>query len=330
MNKEIENRNKFIEYINSDLQNANYCKIFYLLEKAVKTKNKKLISYENIISIGAKKTGEKIDKKEYEKLLEKVYAYWWKNAFKPTYDVESKKYNYENSLIKLYAEDNEYNPDSNERINIFEILEQIQDRNMLGIRPPTFFQDKYFCHFYVNDFSLERMKYNKIVQTRLYLNIKTKNIISLANKLIDSALKNNTPLLFKFALKEGRNDNFVLYTNYEDIYSLIDLIEKTKLENPKLFVGCKVKNPLMGVIKDYIGYGDEPFTWGSFNSVRVDALEKCYDILTKKYKDNTASITEKEIMDVFNKVCEFYQIDKNNFFLNAEEKNFNSLDEFSK
>ena len=140
--------------------------------------------------------------------------------------------NYDNSIIRSVACDKEFNPNSSERVDIFEILNDIQDYNMMGIKPPTYFQYKYFCHFYINHFSLERFKFNKTVQTRLYLDIKICNTVKVAEKLIDNALKTNTPLLFKFALSDGRNDNFVLYTDYENIYSLLNLIEQTKKEIP--------------------------------------------------------------------------------------------------
>ena len=203
----------------------------------------------------------------------------------------------------------------------------IQDFSFAGIMSPIYFQEKHFCHFYINELSLERKKLDKQVETRLYLNIKPKNIVQLANKLIDNALKLNSPLLFKVALKNGRNDNVVLYTNYEDIYSLINLIELTKQKNPDLFDGCNVENPFMAKIKGYIGYGDEPFVWGSFNSVRIEILQKCYDILSKKHKNDIENITKNEIIELFEKVCGKYQVDKNNFYLNIEERDYTNFEE---
>ena len=323
MKTEFENRKEFLNTIKNDLQSCDNAKIFYLLEKAIKTKNKELISYEKIVSIGASKTNEVYNKDDYFSLLKKIYSYWWSNAILQKYNTISNKEN----TLKKFVLNEDFNPKNINKEDIEETLGYIENFLFCGVMPPVYFQEDNFCQFYVNEFSLERQKLNKPVQTRLYLNIKSTNIMKVAEKLIDMALEDNTPLLFKVALKNGRNDNVVLYTNYEDIYSTLKLVEKVKNNNPKLFAGCNVKNPFMAKIKNYIGYGDEPFSYGSFNSVRVDALRKCYDILVKKF-DNVLKITKEDIILVFNKVCSYFQIDKDNFYLNSEERDFSILKEY--
>ena len=130
---------------------------------------------------------------------------------------------------------------------------------------------------------------------KIYLHTKLKNILKLTHKLIKTALSTNAPLTIKMGLSDTRNDNLILYTNYKEIDATIALIEKVKEKYPELFAGCKVDNPLMAKYMEYMGIGEEPYSWGSYNSVRAEILEKCYTILHKKYKKDRSILTNEKI-----------------------------------
>ena len=128
----------------------------------------------------------------------------------------------------------------------------------------------------------------------------------------------NLPLTFKLATSALRNDNFVLYDQFENMTNLIGLIEKTKKENPALFVGCKVKNPLLATLKGYMGFGEEPY-WDSYTSVRVEALEKAYKTLSGHYKTDKNYLTKENIKNAFDEACKKNHIDSTNFCFNNTE-----------
>ena len=316
MNKEtFELRKKFLENAKIDLQNPNMDKIIALIKKAVREDNKKLLSYKSICSIGAENTGAKVNKAQYEKLLENIYKYWWDNAVIPQYEslsTKDKKY-YGEKLVK----NEDYIPTSKNRIeSIHELLGEFEDTLTMGLLGPTYFQGKHFCVFYTNTLSLERKKFSRDIDLRVYLHIKIKNAVKLAHKLIKAALLTNTPLTLKMGLSDSRNDNFILYTNYKELDSTIALIEQVRGKYPELFVGCKVNNPMMAKYKGYMGLGEEPYSWGSYNSVRVDSLQKCYKLLNKEYKKDKTILTNEKIYETLKEVCKENKIDIEHFSLN--------------
>lgn len=313
------NRDEFLKSAENDLVCPNMDKIFYLLEKAVKTDNKKLLDYDNIVRIGVKSKHKAINKKEYGNLLRKTYVFWYNHALKQRYENPQKDWQKENIEKEIMSVE-DLKPENVNSENVFEICSYFEDRMVGGLKFPTYFQHGYFCHFYVNYFTLGRMQLEKYPEVRLYLKIDIENVVKLSDIVIGKALKNKIPLLFKIALNDGRNDNVVFYTDYENINAVANMIEETKKENPKLFKGCKVKNPLMATYKKYMGYGEEPLIYGSYNSVRVDAMEDAFRELKKAYEKDDKFLTKENIKNQFEKSCEKFWIDSENFCMNSKAK----------
>ena len=232
-----------------------------------------------------------------------------------TYNTTTKEWQKEE--LKQLIDDPFFNPEGKEKLeDIYEMWLYPNDIMVAGLNSPIYFQGKYFCHFFTNLMSLDRIKFEKqFCDARIYLNIKFENRLELAEKLIDNALEMNLPLTFKFATSVARNDNFVLYDQYENMMGLIGLIEKTKNENPSLFVGCKVKNPLFATLNGYMGFGEEPY-WDSYTSVRVEALEKAYAELSKHYKKDKNYLTKENIKKAFYEACRKNHINSNNLCFN--------------
>ena len=132
-------------------------------------------------------------------------------------------------------------------------------------------------------------------------------------------------LRFKIAFKK-RNDAVVLYTKYDNIASLCDMIKKIKKQNPTLFEGCKVTNPMLAKINEYIGYGEEPYSYGSYNSVRVEILSDVYKKLKALYAKDKNCLTNENIQVFFDEACKTHGIDKNNFALNFDRYNYNEME----
>lgn len=319
MEKKGEYKKKFYQLYGSEIENVNMDKIVYLLEKAVKTNKPKILSYLKIVEIGARKKGEKINDDEFCELLKKIFEYWIEHNIKERaktaeYEFEQKRFA---ELLEIYEE---YQKNKAE----FDINDfwQFQGDNWIeGRKSPIYFQGQYFCHFYANVLSTDRFQFDRqSYDARLYLNIKVKNAVSLAQLFIKKAVEKEIPLTFKIGFGDDRNDNFVLYSQFKHMPSLVELVEEAKKESPKLFEGCKVKNPFMATLKGYIGYGEEPYTWGSYNSVRVEILERTFEKLREEYNKDKNYLTKENIILQFNKVCEDERIDSGNFYLNKPDK----------
>lgn len=300
----------------ADIQEVKLNKIFYLIEKAVKTNNKKLISYEKMISIGKEnELNEKINQNDYNELLFNVYKTWYNNWLKKQ---KEDKNTYIGEKIQAILNDKTLNPNTYKkevRNDILEIMNFIDPEKFFN--NAWYFQSGHFVLFNVKDFYANKGK-KMTCDARLYLNIKQQNIAKLANLFIEDAIKNDLPLLFKFALKGNRNDNMVFYVQFAEFDEIVDMIERTKKNYPELFEGCKVKNPIMATYKKYMGYGEEPLSFGSYTSNRVEIFEYMFGELSKDYKKDKNSLTKENMNKYFLEGCKFDCIDPKEFYKNVE------------
>ncbi len=96
------------------------------------------------------------------------------------------------------------------------------------------------------------------IQCRLCMNFRGENISKFVNEFYLKCKEKNKPFYFRFNVKDNRNDNFIIYTDYRNAQSYVNIIEEIKKQHPKLFEGTEKVNPNLGVINGYIGFGDEP------------------------------------------------------------------------
>ena len=320
-----KDRKKFLDSVKDNLKLPNMNKIAYLLERSVKKHDKKLVDYSHIISIGTDKNIEKIDKLELKNLLIDIYKHYYNVTLSNKIEENKDKPDIVKAIEKF--KNNPYYKPS-ETMPIFDIwseIEQFSYRSYLSV--PIYFQGNYFVQFHINKMQKTLKNNANLVDARIYLNIKPQNIIKLSDILIKKSLEKDLPILFKIAYDNKRNDNFVLYSNYKYLPKFINLIEQTKQENPKLFEGCKVKNPFMATLCGYMGFGEEP-VYDSYNSIRSDLLEECYKVLSKKYAKNTDYLTKENILNTIAGLSKKYFIDKDNFCLNIPKEKW--LENFKK
>ena len=325
MQKVDKNREKFLESVKNNLKEPNMNKIAYLLERSVKKHDKKMLYYENIISIGTKKPVERVDTAKLKTLLRDVYKYW--------YDVTLENKLKENSdnkdLVKRITDfkNNDYYKPSKD-MPIVSIWEEIDDRSYwFNLTSPIYFQGRYFCQFHINQMFKDIKNTIPFIDARIYLNIKPKNMIKLCDILVKKSLKEKLPLMFKIAYDNKRNDNFVLYSSYEFLPKFVQLIRQTKREYPELFEDCKVKNPFMATLFGYMGFGEEPFHYGSYNSTRSDLLLECQNVLSKQYAKNPDSLTKQNILNTVSNISKKYKVDSKNFCLNIPREELFEMQE---
>jgi len=308
VNKEREN---FFKNVGTDLQDVNLDGVFALIKKAVKENNKDCLKYQNIISVGAENEGKKLHKKDLIEILNKIYKIWWDNWLIPSSKLKN---HYQATTIKRCVDEKLYYPSSEKQLNIYEIMDELSYANLF--EDVCRFQNRYFCIVDTNFLSVERKKYVRyFYQTKLYLNIKLKNRVELADKLIEKAMQKDLPLTFKFALDDDRTDNFVFYTNFCEVKETADMIDEIKAEYPDLFEDCKVCNPLLAKYRGYMGFGEESYV-SSYNFGRSDILLETYSELAKKYNYDKNTLTDEELKSEFKKQCYNKLIDPENFSRN--------------
>ena len=96
------------------------------------------------------------------------------------------------------------------------------------------------------------------IDMRLYLNLKSENIIKFSEEFYKRIKDKQLSGYFKFSHWDNRNDTWLVYSSYENLNQYIDIIESIKKDKPELLEGTEKVSPNMGVIKGYIGFGEEP------------------------------------------------------------------------
>lgn len=308
-------RIEFFEEEEKYIQNINLGKLYRLIKKAVIKQDKKLLKYENLISLGAENNGKRLKRTELVDLLNGIYRIWWHKWVLPKSETDS----YQKDLIKRYIDAGIFDPDSDKRLkSIYEIIDEWNYKGLF--EDACRFQDSYFLVIDTNFFTAEREKMAfRYYDTKIYLNIKLENRVELAKRFIDKAMKEGFPLTFKFALYDERTDNVVIYNKFENTKATAKFIDEIKKEHPELFEGCKVKNPLLATYHGYMGFGEESY-YGSYNSVRTDILMLTYLELLEEYKKDKKSLTDENIKRKFRKNCWREQVDPNCFYKNKDRK----------
>lgn len=103
---------------------------------------------------------------------------------------------------------------------------------------------------------------------RVYLNCKSENVASLADKFAKEF--GNTEYYFKFNADEAkarRSEQFVFYIDDNvELNRVLQTIERTSQKYPKLFEGSKNINPFMKNVGGFIAYAPEVRT-GKYNTL---------------------------------------------------------------
>ncbi len=122
------------------------------------------------------------------------------------------------------------------------------------------------------------------IEHRLYLNIDPTIIHRLAMEFISKCEALNVPFYFKFDLMGSRDDVMVIYSDTKHLPLFIEILNTIKKENPDINNSFFEPPMLTGKVYDWLGYGTETKDGKvSYNTKRVDAIEKAIDRTTKDW-----------------------------------------------
>ena len=97
------------------------------------------------------------------------------------------------------------------------------------------------------------------IDVRLYLNLKTENILKFSNEFYVRSKKMGLPGYFKFySSDKNKNDTWLVYSSYSNMDKYINIIEDIKRDRPELFVGSEKVSCNMARLNGHIGFGEEP------------------------------------------------------------------------
>ncbi len=117
------------------------------------------------------------------------------------------------------------------------------------------------------------------IEYRLYINSEVNNLYDLIKEFTYDCLSTNTPFYYKFPNKGedtgNRADSIVIYSDEENLFKHIQMLNNIKARNPDLVASCK-KPPILTIpINEWIGFGQEPFNnEESYTSIRADLIFK--------------------------------------------------------
>ena len=224
--------------------------------------------YPHIISINAHCTEDIISNAELEEFLKNTYNHWYRfiNQHAPT-DKNSKMYH----EVMSARNDPRLTPEYIEKHGTYFMFFMQNFKNILTSKELRAIRDQsFFTGGFLHAYTLTNNENENTV--RLYINVKTKNIIPLANEIADYCWRTNLPMHFKFNSGDYRNDPFLIYTSYENAQKYVDFLKSLHERKPQLFEGAEYHNPLLASVKDapYIGFGEEPeYKTSSFNIERT-------------------------------------------------------------
>lgn len=207
----------------------------------------------------------------------------------------------------------EYSPVGLNGNKCFELVRCGKYNNIL----PLFLQyintkeDKYFICVKTDEL------YNKDFKdfdysVRLYINLPTGVLLDFAREFLDKAYLEEFPALLKILNNDYRFDTITIYTDYEYVEKIINVIEDIRLNNKNMFKDVGPVNNLLGKVNDYIGFGEQTNTEDTYFSSRTGALSSIQNLagieLLKKgilaeekkiiFKSDGSSFTVSEYLSV--------------------------------
>lgn len=232
------------------------------------------VFYNDIQEFG---TEEKEKKKDYprekeNKLMSGLFNFWKRNVLRLQYSHDIDQ-NYDRHFREILEILNQI-PDIKTTEDVKKINEKFSILKDFGFK----LEDQYWTHIKSSWINGKRER-DMGIEYRLYINSEVDNLYDLIKEFTYECLSTNTPFYYKFPNKGedtgNRADSIVIYSDEENLFKHIQMLNNIKARNPDFVASCR-KPPILTIpINEWIGFGQEPFNnEESYTSIRSDLISK--------------------------------------------------------
>ncbi len=249
-------------------------------------------SYTILTSLNINQSTKPIKKEELLSFYKNIYDVWYDFVL----NLDENKYNrkYYKGINKIKTDKrfkrNNMTPSDCERF-IFESYDK--ELSGSGLRFLSSQNGKIVNEDAPNFIHVYPFAMSNNIDCRLYLNLKSENILKLGKILTKKCYQKHYRIYYKFWTgMNDRNDTFLIYTNYNRVHDIIDILKEIKNEKPEIFVGCENSSGILPMIDGFIGFGEEPtYKHSSFNLERGEAFDEFFGELLKKQAKQIGNYT---------------------------------------
>lgn len=275
----IKLKEKFL----SSIEGVEVSEIF----DAIQGINESVDAYTYFVTKNALNTGE-IDSLDFMDYMLKLYSDWY---FLHK-DGEHKSI----PEIKLFSKV-QFSPT---QLSSRECLDIIRDPEFRMVLPVTLqyinkLEDKFFVSIDSARLYGRQTKASKYL-CRLYLNLPANKIVGFVREFLDRVYIEDFSCIVKFLNDDSRSDTIVIYTDYESVQKIVDTIEDIRDDYPNKFDGVGKVSELLGLVNEYIGFGENPEDGSTYFKSRTQAIDNLRKIASRQVlKDNLVKAESKII-----------------------------------
>ncbi|MBR4693260.1 MAG: hypothetical protein IKQ06_05075 [Bacilli bacterium] len=263
---------------------------FYNLDKIVDENSKNYSMYKSIVRANCKdKIYGKYNENESNQFYLRLYYDWYNNLLSCA-NRKGVKQEYKEILDKLINYLNNKVPSTKE--DVIDILSEDKDDEELNeilniFRWNNLGEDTGWNHIASSKVKFGTHKAPSPCH-RIYINCDSTITHKLARLFVEKCNDEDLTYYFKFDDFGKRDDNFVIYSDSENLEKYVMILKRVIKEE---HLASNIHRPPIctSTIDDQLGYGSDPEIGGdveSFNQNRSDHLEKCFNNTFYKWIEN--------------------------------------------
>jgi hypothetical protein len=136
-------------------------------------------------------------------------------------------------------------------------------------------EDKFFLCVNMNKLYCRGVE--KDYPVRLYINIPSNKILDFSKEFLDRVYLQEISGIFKLLNNDNRFDTITIYTDYQSVEQVLDLLEEMKKDCPSIFVNVGKYSSLLGRVDDIIGFGEQMGS-DTYLNIRCKALSSLKEL----------------------------------------------------
>ena len=244
--------------------------------------------YTYVVKSGAWNSGT-LDDKDINEFVLRYYSDW--------YFLHKNTYNKDIKAVKLLSE-GRYAPVNLVGDSCFELIKggEYAETLPISFQYINRLEDKYFICV-KTDVLYNRHYKNSGRECRLYINLKCSSLLEFAKEFLDRAYTVEFPAVLKILNNDERFDTVTIYTDYEYVQTIIDMINLMRKECSSIFKDAIGElSPMLGVVDDYIGFGEQSSMGHTYLMSRCMAFSSLQNIAGLKLLRDGIVGEEKKII----------------------------------